>query len=237
MTGAAEATGGLFALLPAEEREALERCGRSVRFPRGARLLQEGEQGDRVIVLRKGRAKVSCVGGDGKEVVLDFRGPGELVGDLSAIDRGPRSSSVEALEPVEALVLAASELRGLLERRPRLAIGVLEMLTRRFRDADRKRIEFGVSDTVGRAAARIVELAERYGERAEGGVAIALPISQEELAGWAAASRAGMAAALRTLRELGWIETERRRITVRDLEALRARASVQNWMETEPSPD
>jgi CRP-like cAMP-binding protein len=75
------------------------------------------------------------------------------------------------------------------------------------------------------------------GSRADGGVVIALPISQEELAGWAAASRAGMAAALRTLRELGWIETDRRRITVRDLGALRARASVQNWMETEHQPD
>ncbi|HKF80487.1 MAG TPA: Crp/Fnr family transcriptional regulator [Thermoleophilaceae bacterium] len=102
------------------------------------------------------------------------------------------------------------------------------MLSTRFRDADRKRIEFGASDSVGRTAARIVELAERYGERAGDGIVIALPISQEELAGWAAVSRAGMASALRTLRQLGWIETERRRITVWDLDALRARASVQN---------
>jgi CRP-like cAMP-binding protein len=211
--------------------------GRSVRFAAGERLLHEGESGDRIAVILSGRAKVSCTLADGRERVLDFRGPGELVGELSAIDERPRSSSVTAIEPLEALVVAASDFRSALESKPGAGLAMLRVLSRRFRDADRKRIEFGASDTVGRAAARIVELAERYGEWADDGIAIALPISQEELAGWAAASRAGMAAALRTLRELGWIETDRRRITVRDLEALRARATVQNWMETERPPN
>jgi CRP-like cAMP-binding protein len=105
----------------------------------------------------------------------------------------------------------------------------MRLLTERFRDADRKRIEFGATDTLGRVCARLAELAERYGEPDGTGLAISLPISREELASWTAASRAGLANALRTLRELGWVETERRRIRVVDLEALRARAgNVQN---------
>ena len=102
------------------------------------------------------------------------------------------------------------------------------MLSTRFRDADLKRVEFGASDTVGLLAARLVELAERYGQHHEGGVHIELPLSQDELGAWTGASRAGVAAALRTLRELGWIETGRRHIVVLDDEALRARATVQN---------
>ena len=50
---------------------------------------------------------------------------------------------------------------------------------------------------------------------------ITLPISQEELAGWTGASREAVTKALRTLRDLGWIETGRRSISVRDSEALR----------------
>jgi CRP/FNR family cyclic AMP-dependent transcriptional regulator len=222
---------GLFSLISAQEREEFERRGRVARFPRGSRLLQEGEDGDRVIVLLSGRAKVTCSSADGREVVLDFRGPGELVGDLSVIDRRPRSSSVEALEPVEALILAASDLRALISRHPGIAMGVLETLVGRFREADRKRIEFAASDTVGRVAARLVELAERYGRPEADGIEIALAISQDELAGWTAASRAGVTGALRTLRESGWVDTRRRGFTVRDLKALRARATVQNWME------
>jgi CRP-like cAMP-binding protein len=207
--------------------EALREHGRTVSYEIGERLLQEGDPGDSVVVILGGRVKVTHTDSEGRETVLDFRGPGELVGELAALDQGPRSSSVTAIEPVEALLVPAGAFRGLLER-PGFSLELLGMLSRRFRDADRKRIEFGSSDSVGRAAARLVELAERYGEPTDDGVVIALPISQEELAGWTAVSRAGMASALRTLRELGWIETDRRRVTVRDMEALRARGSVQN---------
>ena len=66
-----------------------------------------------------------------------------------------------------------------------------------------------------------MELADRHGEPAADGIAITLPISQEELAGWAGASREAAAKALQTLRELGLIRTERRRIVVLDEEGLR----------------
>jgi CRP/FNR family cyclic AMP-dependent transcriptional regulator len=181
-----------------------------------------------VVVLLRGRAKVSYVTREGRELVLRFCGPGELVGELSVIDERPRLSSIDALEPVEALVLPASEFRSLIEAERTIAWKLLGMLSRRFRDADLKRLEFGASDTVGRVAARIVELADRYGEADDDGIRITLPLSQDELGAWTGSSRAGVAAALRTLRELGWIETERRRITVRDRGALAARASVQN---------
>jgi biotin operon repressor len=52
-----------------------------------------------------------------------------------------------------------------------------------------------------------------------------MPISQDELASWTGASRAGVAAGLQTLRELGWLTTERRRLVIHDLESLRDRAA------------
>ncbi len=168
---------------------------------------------------------MSCASANGRETVLDFRGPGELVGELSAIDERPRSSSVTAIEPLEALVVPATDFVALVATRPGAGLALLRLLSRRFRDADRKRIEFGASDAVGRTAARLVELAERYGDPSDAGIAINLPITQEDLAGWTGSSRAGMAESLRTLRELGWIETDRRRITVRDVEALRGRCA------------
>jgi CRP/FNR family transcriptional regulator, cyclic AMP receptor protein len=216
------------ALLDDREREALQRRARRTRFSTGERLLQQGDAGDKVVVILRGRGKVSYVTREGRELVLRICGPGELLGELSVIDGRPRLSSVVALEPVEALVLAASEFRSLIEAEPTVAWKLLGMLSRRFRDADLKRLEFGASDTVGRVAARIVELADRYGEPHGDGIRITLPLTQDELGAWTGSSRAGVAAALRTLRELGWIETERRRITVRDRDALAARASVQN---------
>ena len=203
-------------LLDDRERAALRRHARNVRFPAGVRLLQQGEAGDKVLVIESGRAKVTYVTSGGRELVLRFCGPGELVGELAVLDGRPRLSSIVAREEVEAL------------SHPGIAWLLLVMLSKRFRDADLKRVEFGASDTVGRIAARLVELGERYGEQREGGVHIELPLSQDELGAWTGASRAGVAAALRTLRDLGWIETGRRRMVLLDSEALRARATIQN---------
>jgi CRP/FNR family transcriptional regulator, cyclic AMP receptor protein len=73
---------------------------------------------------------------------------------------------------------------------------------------------------------RLVELAERFGRPLDGGaIEVALPFAQEELASWSASSRESTARALRTLRELGLIETHRLAVTVLDLERLRAHAA------------
>lgn len=215
-------------LLDDRERAALRRHGRHVRFPPGVRLLHQGEPGDKVLVIESGRAKVTYVTAGGRELVLRFCGPGELVGELAVLDGRARLSSIVALEEVEALVIPAGDFRALLLSHPGIAWLLLVMLSKRFRDADLKRVEFGASDTVGRIAARLVELGERYGEQRGGGVHIELPLSQDELGAWTGASRAGVAAALRTLRDLGWIETGRRRLVLLDSEALRARATIQN---------
>jgi CRP-like cAMP-binding protein len=106
-----------------------------------------------------------------------------------------------------------------------VAVVLLEIVTRRFREATVKRSQFAASDTMGRVVARILELSERYGESADGEVSVTSPLSQEDLAAWTGSSRAGVAEALHSLRELGWVRTERRKIVVQDLEALRARAA------------
>jgi CRP/FNR family cyclic AMP-dependent transcriptional regulator len=99
------------------------------------------------------------------------------------------------------------------------------VISRRFREANTARFQFGELDTVGRVAARLIELCERYGDQTPAGVEIGLAVTQEDLGSWTASSRAGVAEALRTLRNLGWIQTERRRITVLDLDALAQRAA------------
>jgi CRP/FNR family cyclic AMP-dependent transcriptional regulator len=186
--------------------------------------MHEGQLGEEVMILLSGRVKVTFTTAEGKEVVLRFCGPGDLLGELSVLDELPRSSSVVALEPAEALVLAASDFRGLIASHPELALRLLRSISRRFRDADRKRIEFAASQTLARLAARLAELADAYGESTEDGVAIDLRISQEELAGWTGSSREAVAKALHTLRELELVQTDRRRLTVTDLDGLRRQA-------------
>ncbi|GAA3442602.1 Crp/Fnr family transcriptional regulator [Planomonospora venezuelensis] len=215
-------SGEFLSLLTADEVAALRAAGRIRRWDRGTALMSEGDVADWVLVLTSGRVKVSSHTESGTEVVLAVRGPGALLGEFSVIDGLPRSATVTALEPVEGI--AVRDFTAFLQENGRVAVLLLEMVTSRVRDADRKRIEYGAFDTTGRVATRLVELAERYGKPANGGIRVELPLSQDELAGWTGASREAVSKALRSLRDRGLIETGRRRVIVHDLEGLRKRA-------------
>jgi CRP-like cAMP-binding protein len=207
-----------------EERAWLQERGVRRSFPQGHALFHEKQVSDKVMLLLDGRVKIASSSEDGRERVLAFRGPGEALGELSAIDGRPRSASVIAVDPVDALVVPTATFRTFLEHNPRVMFFLMQRLIGRLREADRKRVEFGATDTIGRVAARLVELSERYGKKTAEGVRIDLPITQEELASWVGSSREGVNKALNTLKGLHWIDIERRSITVLDIEALQRRS-------------
>lgn len=124
---------GFLAKLTADEVTALRASGRVRTYRRGAALFFEGERSQTVAIVLRGRGKVSSLSSDGHETVLAFRSPGDLLGELSVLDGGPRSASVTAAEPVVALIVSGSRFRELLAARPRIAIVLLETLTRRLR--------------------------------------------------------------------------------------------------------
>jgi CRP/FNR family transcriptional regulator, cyclic AMP receptor protein len=212
------------AQLDPTDRAALTERARTRRWPAGASLFLEGEQSSSVLVVVSGRVKVFSLTAHGEEILLAVRGPGALLGDMSAVDGAPRSASVAALEPVVALVVATPVFIDYLSGRGTAAMVLIRLITQRLRDSDRKRVEFAAFDTASRVARRIVELAERFGEPEAGGVRITVALSQDELAGWVGASREAVAKALRVLRTRGYVTTGRRTMTVLDLEGLRRRA-------------
>ncbi|MEA2508008.1 MAG: family transcriptional regulator, cyclic receptor protein [Actinomycetota bacterium] len=210
--------------LSATEHDALFANKRKRQFHRSATLINAGTVSNSVAVILEGRIKLSFFTDEGHEVVLAIRGPGDLVGDLSALDGQPHSATATALEPVEAMIVAATDFTAFLFENPRVALMLLRMLSSRLRDADEKRIEFSAYDSVGRVARRLVEMADRFGDPRDQGLRITLPLSQEELAGWTGSSREAVSKALQTLRSKGLIETERRAVTILDLPGLATRA-------------
>lgn len=165
---------GFFGQLDPTDREAIRSRSRPRRFDAGSTLMYGGQVGTEVLVLVSGRVKVSYLTRDGREVILDFRGPGDLLGEIAVVDGNPRSNTVDAIEAVEALAVPAADFKALVASSPTLANELLQNMIRRFRDADRKLIEFGATNTVGRVAARLVEMVDRFGTVTATGHAIDL---------------------------------------------------------------
>ena len=103
-------------LSPAERRAFISLA--SVRtFAAGARLMQEGEQADYVIVVLEGRTKI-CVREKGREMTVAERGPGQLIGERAALRVSVRSATVIALETVQALVMKTEEFAAFITDHP-----------------------------------------------------------------------------------------------------------------------
>ena len=211
--------------LPPPLAGALRELGRERRFGRGVAIFHHGDEPGSVLLVLEGRVKVAIVGPQGKEVILGFIGPGDLLGDVAALDGEPRSASAQAVDAVRALVIPRAGFERFVAGHPDAALAMMRSLARRLRLADAQRVEFAAYDVVGRVARRLVELCERHGEPAGDGTVITLPLSQEELAAWTASSREAVTKALHLLRRLRWVETHRRRIVVLDVQALREYAA------------
>jgi CRP-like cAMP-binding protein len=203
---------------------AVEREGRPVTYQRGQALFTEGDRGERVFLVQEGWVVFSCAGPAGREIVLSVGGPGDVIGEMSAFDGEPRAATAVAVDevrlivaPVSVLSHAVAEIEGAHE--------LIGILAARLRYADRIRVEFATLGTLGRVAMRLLELCDRFGAPGEEGITVAMPLSQEQLAGWCAASREATVKALAQLRTLQIITTGRRSVVVLDREALARQAN------------
>ena len=224
------AVGSFLGSLAADERTALGEIGHARSYRRGERMIMEGDQNDTTFLVLDGRVRVFTGTREGDEVTLSVRGPGDLIGEMGALDPGGRrSATVIALEPVRCRVIAARELQAFLEAHPRSTLALLRLVIGRLRGADRRRTEFGPYDATRRLARVLIEAADEaatgaHGSRRDtgtGGVQLGLALSQHELSGLIGASRESVARGMAELRRRGLVTTGRRSVTILDADGLR----------------
>src|SRR5579885_2752906 len=126
----------LFVALDADAAAALESVMTTRSVPRGHTVFREGDTGDRLFVVLDGKVKISRAAADGRENLLAVLGPGEMFGELSLFDPGPRTASVSAITDATLAGLAHDALRAWLGDHPDVSIHMLQALARRLRRAN-----------------------------------------------------------------------------------------------------
>src|SRR5262245_39923271 len=198
-------------LLDPNDQNDLEHVGHPIRYPRGSMLFGEGEETDFALLIRKGYAKITL---GSKERIVSIRGPGEVVGELAAIEAEPRSASAFAMTDIDALYVSGKAWKRFLTERASVMYKLILLLADRLRESTRKQAEMGSLALERRVAVSLLELAEMMGEEDPNGVAIG--ISQAELAGLVGTSRETVSHVMRQLKQNGTALTARQRITVCD---------------------
>jgi CRP/FNR family transcriptional regulator, cyclic AMP receptor protein len=208
---------GFWHLLTATDRAALCAVGRPHTFAPGARICVEGEPSTNVFVLVDGWAKILFMTTDGHQLVLALRGEGDTVGELAGEIDGHRTATVQAIGEVRSLALTHDRFNGFLDSNSGADRAYRHMLTQRWNEANAMLISRATTNGEQRLAGLLIVLAERHGIAVPDGIDIEIPLTQEEYASLAGASRATGTRAFSAWRHRGFIRTGHRQITITEL--------------------
>jgi CRP/FNR family transcriptional regulator, cyclic AMP receptor protein len=195
-----------------------------VSLGRGEQLFDEGDPGDRLYVIVEGKIKLGRTSNDGRENLLAILGPGEMFGELSLFDPGPRTAAAISVGETRLVGLGHDALQPWLLRHPEVAQQLLKALALRLRRTNEALADLVFSDVPGRVAKSLLDLARRFGRATDEGVLVAHELTQEELAQLVGASRETVNKALADFATRGWLRLEARSVVLLDVDRLRRRA-------------
>jgi CRP/FNR family transcriptional regulator, cyclic AMP receptor protein len=213
------APGSLLALLSASQQEVILALGQTRQYNAGETVFNQGESSQFIAIIIDGYVKISAVSDSGIESLLAIRTAGDVIGELSAMDGLPRSAAARAADAVLAQVIMKSQLDRCLEDNFGIGRAFNQAVGAKLRAATKRRVEFR-RDTRGRLAQVLMDLCHDYAEPGHS-QAIAVTITQSELAGLIGASEPAVHKAIRAMRDAEVIGTGYGRLVIEDIAALR----------------
>ena len=145
--------------------------------------------------------------------------PGDAFGEIALLDGQPRTAAATTLAPTELIIIQRDQFLALVQREPKLAVHLIELLCRRVRWTSQQMEDSSLLNVPARLAKRLLSLATSHGRPTPDGPQ--LKLSQEELAQFLGLSRQIVNKHLQTWKKKKWISLGRGSIVIGDERALR----------------
>ncbi|MFZ2119128.1 MAG: Crp/Fnr family transcriptional regulator [Pseudonocardiaceae bacterium] len=193
-------------------------------YRKGQYIFHQGDTGDAVFVLTEGSVKVIFGSADGDEMILATLRPPDIFGELALIDGGPRSASIQTLEPTAVLTLTRATLLDLMSRQPGVTDVVLRSLGTLVRHMIAQAADLVFMDLHGRVAKLLLRMIEDLSDAPGQLVSLDLKMTQSDLAAMVGGTRQSVNQILHQFERRGYLSIEGQRLVVKDLDAIRRRA-------------
>ena len=165
-----------------EELEALFSFAQTVTYKARKEIFGQGDDGDSMFILLSGRVKISTFSTAGKETVLTFLGPGDILGEIALLDGGSRTAAAVVIEETRALQLFRKDFLPFVASHPKMALQIINVLCERLRRTDMFVEEVATMQAGPRLARALLRLAENHGvEKEDGTIQISMKLSQANL--------------------------------------------------------
>ena len=132
--------------------------------------------------MKDGHVKISRVSEDGREMILDVLGPGEVFGELSIIEEGSRNEFAEALDDILICTISKSDFEMMLMQNPNLNFQLAKRIGLRLRKFEEKLSDLAFKDVSKRIIGFLVRHAEEFGKIKQGIVTVKSFLSHQEIA-------------------------------------------------------
>jgi CRP-like cAMP-binding protein len=211
---------GLFAELDDAYLAGLAGRLRSRHCARGQIIFAAGDPGTSLCIVESGKVDAVASSPDGKELVLNSFGPGDVFGELALLTGEPRSADAVAREPSQLLLLPRNDFLAFLEAHPRAAIALLTIVSRKLQHTTEQVQDVTFLDVPARLARVLLELAEAA---PKGDGITAFRVTQIELAARIGTTRESVNKWLGHFSDQGLIAPGRGHVMILRPQALRQR--------------
>ncbi len=205
--------------LPDDALDALVRRGHIKRYAKGDVVCRRNEPGDSLMLVLAGRLKITNVNADGREVVLNFLGAGDINGEIAVLDGRERTANAIAIEDTEAFVVYSRDLLPIITAHPQVMLEIAQVLCEKLRAASAI-IEDNTLEMRARVAKGLLRLAQQLGRTSKDGIRLDLGVSQTELGNYLSLSRANVSRQLGQLKDAKVLRIQGAQIVIVDEKGL-----------------
>lgn len=208
--------------LPPSQLEQLLGLLKRKRFPAGTTLMTHEQSGEAVYFIRGGTVKVHVEQANGGDVIIAILGPGDVVGEMSALDSTARSATAVTLEDSSLLWLDRESFRRCLLTMPALSFNLNCLLSSRLRQANEQIQVLATLEAEQRIARQLLYFAEKYGRtQPNGRVLIPIRLTQSDVAALVGVSREYANKILVSYKERNYLSVDpTHHITIHDMQAI-----------------
>lgn len=188
--------------------------------PAGAVIFLKGDPGNSMLAVVRGRVKICAHSSEGKELILNIIERGGLFGEIALFDGEPRTADAIALEETDLLSLERSKFQPLFKENPDLALRLLAVVCKRFRETSEHLEDSLFREAPARLACCLLRLSRAFGKNVDGGTLLDIKLSQQQLGNYVGVSRETVNKQLGEWQRNGLIAINSSIITLRSKHAL-----------------
>ncbi len=207
-------------LTPQEITQFFMEQGKIMTFHKGQPIFSCGSKGNRIYLINHGEVKIGRSTPDGKEIILDLLGPGDLFGEAEAITNQNWKNTALAKKDTILHWVPREILLRQMAKDPRISLWLLQRIGAKQLETENLLETLLFKSAHSKVAKVLLELAKHHGQKKQNGTMIDYLITHQEIGNTIATTRETVSYAFMEFRQMGLIDTVKRRTLIKDMDRL-----------------